>query len=106
MGGPNTAFYFFRRINTGYSEEVNPYERNTMFKNHKLEIRLAKDAKTEAEVAKEPIITKDEIIDLSKKAVKYVVGGVLIILASAAAIDTAKFAAMTAIENRSDSEED
>ena len=77
-----------------------------MFKNHKLEIRLAKDAKTETVEEKDPIITKDEIIDLSKKAVKYVVGGVLIILASAAAIDTAKFAAMSAIENRSDSEED
>lgn len=77
-----------------------------MFKNHKLEIRLAKDAQLENVDEKTPIITKDEIIDLSKKAVKYVVGGVLIVLASAAAIDTAKFAAMTAIENHSDKDED
>jgi hypothetical protein len=77
-----------------------------MFNNHKLEIRLAKDKQQDVEVEKNPIITKDEIIDLSKKAVKYVVGGVLIILASAAVIDTAKFGAMTAIENRSNQEED
>jgi len=77
-----------------------------MFKNHKLEIRLAKDKQQESAEEKAPAITKDEIIDLSKKAVKYVVGGVLIIIASAAVIDTAKFGAMTAIENRSNKEED
>jgi hypothetical protein len=77
-----------------------------MFKNHKLEIRLAKDKQQESAEEKTPTITKDEIIDLSKKAVKYVVGGVLIIIASAAVIDTAKFGAMTAIENRSNKEED
>jgi hypothetical protein len=77
-----------------------------LFKNHKLEIRLAKDAQQESVEEKTPIITKDELIEISKKSVKYVVGGVLIILASAAAIDTAKFGAMTAIENRSNKDED
>jgi hypothetical protein len=77
-----------------------------MFKNHKLEIRLAKDAQQESVEDQTPLITKDEILDISKKVVKYVVGGVLIILASAAAIDTAKFGAMTAIDNRSNREED
>jgi hypothetical protein len=77
-----------------------------MLKNHKLEIRLAKDKQQESLEEKTPFITKDEIIDLSKKTVKYVVGGVLIVLASAAVIDTAKFGAMTAIEKRSNKEED
>lgn len=76
-----------------------------MLKNRKLEIRLAKDVAPEIEGEKAPAITKDEIIDLSKKAVKYVVGGVLLVLASAAVIDTAKFGAMSAIENYFDTEE-
>lgn len=77
-----------------------------ILKNRKLEIRIAKDGVVETETEKEPIITKDELIDLSKRAVKYVVGGVLIVLASAAAIDTAKYAAMSAIENHYDQEDE
>lgn len=76
-----------------------------MFNNHKLELRLKKDA-AETAVEKEPIITKDELIEISKKSVKYVVGGILIILASAAAIDTAKFGAMSAIDNHYNQDED
>lgn len=75
-----------------------------ILKNRKLEIRVKNDT-PELEVEKEPIITKDELIDLSKRAVKYVVGGVLIILASAAAVDTAKFAAMSAIDNHYNNED-
>jgi hypothetical protein len=75
-----------------------------MFKNHKLELRLTKDRKSEDLVDATPSITKEDVIHISKNVVKYVVGGVLIVLAAGAALDTAKYAAMTGIENRSPKE--
>lgn len=72
-----------------------------MFKNHKLEIRLKKDQTQDSMVDATPSITKEDIIHISKNVGKIVVGGILVVLASGAAIDTAKFAAMTGIEARS-----
>lgn len=72
-----------------------------MFKNHKLEIRLKKDQTQDSLVDATPALTKEDIIHISKNVAKIVVGGVLVVLASGAALDTAKYAAMTGIENRS-----
>jgi hypothetical protein len=72
-----------------------------MFKNHKLEIRLKKDAKETETENSTPSITKEDLVEITTKVGKVVIGGVLIVLASAAALDTAKFGAMTAIEDRS-----
>jgi fructose-1-phosphate kinase PfkB-like protein len=71
------------------------------FKNHKIELRLTKDAKSDAMVDATPSITKEDVIHISKKVVRYVAGGVLIVLAGSAVIDTAKYSAMTGIEDRS-----
>ncbi len=76
-----------------------------MFKNHKFEIRLKKDTDNGVNEVT-PSITKEEVLAISKNVVKYVVGGALLILAGAAVIDTAKYGAMTAIENKSNKEED
>ena len=76
-----------------------------MFKNHKLEIRVKKDTTEDGVVETTPSITKEEIFAIGKQLVKYVVGGALIVLAGSAVIDTAKFGAMTAIENHSDKED-
>jgi hypothetical protein len=72
-----------------------------MFKNHKLEIRLKKDQTQDGIVDVTPSITKEDIIHISKNVAKIVVAGALVVLTSSAAIDTAKYAAMTGIENRS-----
>jgi hypothetical protein len=76
-----------------------------MFKKHKLEIRLKKDG-VESEVDQTPKITKEDVIHVTKKVLRHAVGGILIVLAGAAVIDTAKFGAMTAIDNKSNKEED
>jgi len=77
-----------------------------MFKNHKIELRLKKD--TEAGmVDTTPSITKDEILEISKKTVKYVVGGILLVLATSAVLETGKYAAACGIEAKyQDKEED
>jgi hypothetical protein len=72
-----------------------------MFKNHKLEIRLKKDQQTEGLVDATPSITKEDIIHIAKKVSKVVVAGVLVVLVSDAALDTAKHAAKSGIDNRS-----
>ena len=72
-----------------------------MFKNHKLELRLTKDAKSDAMVDATPSVTKEDLIHISKNVVRFVAGGVLVVLAGSAVLDTAKYAAMTGIENRS-----
>jgi hypothetical protein len=71
-----------------------------MFNNRKIEIRLKKDG-NESTVEKEPLFTKEEVVHYATTAGKMVIGGILIVLAGAATIDTAKFGAMTAIEDRS-----
>jgi len=76
-----------------------------MFKNHKLEIRLKKDATEDGLVDATPSVTKEDILAISKIVVKHVAGAVLVVLAASAAIDTAKFAAMTAIEDRSEKDD-
>jgi hypothetical protein len=76
-----------------------------MFKNHKLELRVTKNRPEDGMVDATPSITKEDVLHISKNVAKYVVGGVLIVLASAAALDTAKYAAMTGIENRSSKKE-
>jgi hypothetical protein len=83
-----------------YSEEVTHYKRRIMFKNHKLELRIKKDANN-GELDTTPSITKEDIVHIATKVGKVVIGGVLVVLASAAALDTAKYGAMTAIEDRS-----
>lgn len=72
-----------------------------MFKNHKLEIRLKKDQQSEGLVDATPSITKEDIIHIAKKVSKVVVAGVLVVLVSDAALDTAKHAAKSGIDNRS-----
>jgi hypothetical protein len=73
-----------------------------MFKNHKLELKLVKDRKTEAGlVDATPAITKEDVIHIAKNVGRIVVAGVLVVLVSDAAIDTAKHAAKTGIDNRS-----
>jgi fructose-1-phosphate kinase PfkB-like protein len=72
-----------------------------MFKNHKLELRLTKDAKSDAMVDATPSVTKEDLIHISKNVVRFVAGGVLVVLAGSAVIDTAKYSAMTGIEDRS-----
>lgn len=72
-----------------------------MFKNHKLELKLVKNQPSNGLVDATPSVTKEDIIHISKNVVRYVAGGVLIVLAASAALDTAKYAAMTGIENRS-----
>jgi hypothetical protein len=89
-----------------YNEEVNPYERNNMLNNLKLEMRLKKDRPEDNLVDVTPSVTKEDILAISKNVVKYVAGAALIILAGSAVIDTAKYGAMTAIENRSNKEDD
>jgi hypothetical protein len=76
-----------------------------MFNNHKIELRLKKDTE-DGVVDRTPSITKDELIEISKKTVKYVVGGILLVLATSAVLDTGKYAVMCGIENKSDKEED
>jgi hypothetical protein len=71
-----------------------------MFKNHKLELRIKKDANN-GELDTTPSITKEDLIQIAMKVGKLAIGGVVIVLASAAALDTAKYGAMTAIEDRS-----
>jgi len=87
-----------------FNEKLTHYERNIMFKNHKLEIRLKKDRTEDGMVDVTPSITKEDILEISKTVVKYVAVGALTVLAASAALDTAKFAAMTGIENRSKKE--
>lgn len=77
-----------------------------MFKNHAIVLRLKKDAPEDGAVEATPSITKEDILHISKSVVKYVVGGVLLVLATSAVLDTGKYAAMTGIENRSNKEED
>jgi hypothetical protein len=77
-----------------------------MFNNRKLEIRLKKDTTDNGVYEETPSITKEEVLAISKSIVKYVVGGALLILAGAAVLDTAKYGAMTAIENKSQKEDD
>lgn len=76
-----------------------------MFKNHKLEIRLKKDRTEDGMVDVTPSVTKEDIIHISKNVVRYVAIGALTVLAASAALDTAKYAAMTGIENRSSKKE-
>lgn len=77
-----------------------------MFKNHMLVLRLKKDLPEDGLVDATPSITKEEILHISKKVIRHVVGGVVFVLATAAVLDTSKYAIMTGIENRSNKEED
>lgn len=78
---------------------------HTMFKNSKLEIRLKKDTEDGA-VDTTPSITKEDILLISKKVVKYVAAGVVLVLATSAVLDTGKYAVMCGIENKSKNEEE
>ena len=75
-----------------------------MLKNHKLEIRLKKDRTEDGMVDVTPSVTKEDILEISKTVVRYVAIGALTVLAASAALDTAKYAAMTGIDNRSSKE--
>lgn len=72
-----------------------------MFKNRKVELRFVKDTPSDGLVDVTPSFTKEDVIHISKNVARYVAGGVLLVLAGSAVLDTAKYAAMTGIENRS-----